>query len=178
MSAVPTIELSSQAPGSPAPQPPTRGLARPAPAQTGPVTIYLPRLFEDGSLGLRAASRPSTTPDEPLRDAIEALIRGPNGDERADDFEYPLDPQTALRSVAVNAGMATIDFESGIDRVYGRPYSELVYWSIVYSATEVAGVDRVTLAYRGTVLSELGEPTVPIAARASRSDGPDWVRPR
>ena len=174
----PAIELSSRGPASPGPQAPTRALARLAPAQGGPVTIYLPRLFEDGSLGLRAVARPATNADEPLRDAIEALIRGPNGGERADDFEYPLDPRTALRSVAVNGGMATIDFESGIDGVYGRPYSELVYWSIVYTATEVPGVDRVTLAYRGSMLREIGEPTLAVPAAAGRADAPDWARPR
>ena len=75
-------------------------------------------------------------------------------------------------------GLLHIDFESGIDGVYGRPYSELVYWSIIYTATEVLGVDRVTLAYRGSVLREIGEPTVAVPAAAGRADAPDWARPR
>jgi len=173
-STVPPIE---QEVPSVAAQLPTRPLARPA-AEQGAATIYLPRLFEDGSLGLRAASRPASLPDDPLRAAIDALLLGPNAAERADDFEYPLDPRSRLRSVTVNGGTATLDFETGIDQVYGRPFSELVFWSIVYTATEVPGVERVALAQGGTPLRQLGEPAVSIPAAASRADAPDWVRPR
>jgi Sporulation and spore germination len=159
-------------------EPPTRGLARPVPAQSGPVTIYLPRLFEDGSLGLRAASRPATLPDDPARDAIESLVRGPSGDERAADFEYALDQRSRLRSVGVNGGTVTVDFESGIDRVHGRPFSELVYWSIVCTLTDVPAVDRVALSYRGDPLREIGYPPFPVPPFATRADVPDWARPR
>lgn len=156
----------------------TRGLARPAPARSGPVTIYLPRLFEDNSLGLRAASRPAVLPRDPAREAIEALIQGPTGDERAADFEYALEPRTRLRSVSVGGGTATVDFESGIDKVHGRPFSELVYWSIVYTLTEVPSVDRVALSYGGQPLREIGFPPSPVPAAATRADVPDWARPR
>ena len=165
------------APGSLA-ESPSRGLARPAAIQSDALTIYLPRLFEDGSLGLRAVSRPAAHRDDRLREALEALIAGPDGDERASAFQYPLQPRTRLRSIAVNGGTAVVDFETGIDRVHGRPYSELVYWAIVHTVTEVAGVDRVTLSYRGDVLRDFGDPAVPIGVAAGRADAPDWVRPR
>jgi len=157
---------------------PTRGLARLAPAQSGPVTIYLPRLFEDGTLGLRAVTRPQTILDDPARDGLEALLRGPTGDERADDFEYALDPHTRLLGLAVRDMTATVDFDSGIDRVYGRPFSELVYWSIVYTATEAADVQRVALSEQGEPLREIGYPPIPVLFFATRADAPDWVRPR
>jgi len=157
---------------------PTRVLARPAPEQSDGRTIYLPRLFEDGSLGLRAVSRSITRPDDPARDAIEELVRGPTGDERADDFQFALDPRTRLRSIQIPAGTATLDFETGLDRVHGRPFSELVFWSIVYTLTEAPGVDRVTLLYRGEPLRELGSPPFPVPAGVTRGNAPDWVRPR
>ena len=156
----------------------TRGLARPAPAQAGSLTIYLPRLFEDDSLGLRAVIRPTRLPDQMARQALEELIQGPTGDERAADFEYPLSPRTALRDVRVANGTAIIDFESGLDRVNGRPYSELVFWSIIYTLTDVPGIDRAMLMERGTMLHQLGDPPFAVPATASRADAPDWARPR
>src|SRR3954469_912160 len=80
-----TAQPIEQPAPSGAAQPPTRPLARPA-AEQGAATIYLPRLFEDGSLGLRAASRSASPPDDALRAAVEALLLGPNAAERADDF--------------------------------------------------------------------------------------------
>jgi len=157
---------------------PTRVLARPVPGQSGGLAIYLPRLFEDGSLGLQAVARPIGLPDDPARDAIEQLIRGPTGDERAADYQFALSAHSRLRSVGVEAGTAMIDFESGIDRVLGRPFSELVYWSIVYTATEAPGVNRVALSYRGEALQEIGAPPFPVPAAATRADAPDWARPR
>jgi spore germination protein GerM len=149
-----------------------------ASAQSGPVTIYLPRLFEDGTLGLRAVTRPQTILDDLARDGLEALIRGPTGDERADDFEYALDPRTRLLGLAVLDLTATADFDSGIGKVYGRPFSELVYWAIVYTLTEAPGTQRVALSERGEPLREIGYPPIPVLAFATRSDAPDWVRPR
>ncbi len=80
--------------------------------------------------------------------------------------------------MTVGAGTATVDFESGIEKVHGRPFSELVYWSIVYTLTEVPAVDRVALLYRGQPLQEIGFPPVPVLPVATRADVPDWARPR
>jgi spore germination protein GerM len=157
---------------------PTRALARPVPEQGDGRAIYLPRLFEDGSLGLRAVGRSATRPDDPARDAMEALVRGPTGDERADDFQFALDPRTGIRSIQVAGSTATVDFESGLERIHGRPFSELVFWSMVYTLTEAPGVERVTLLERGEPLRELGSPAFAVPASATRADAPDWVRPR
>jgi spore germination protein GerM len=157
---------------------PTRPLAQPAPAQTDGRAIYLPRMFEDGSLGLRVVHRPSMQDNDPGREAVEQLIRGPTGDERADDHQFALDLRTRLRSVQVAAGTATVDFESGLERVHGRPFSELVFWSIVYTLTEIPGVERVTLLDRGEPVRELGSPPFAVPGTATRAEAPDWVRPR
>lgn len=141
-------------------------------------TIYLPRLFEDDSLGLRGVARNLTWSDAPARDAIDQLIRGPDGDERAADFHYALDRRTRLRSATITDGTAIVDFETGLERVHGRPFSELVYWSILYTATEVPGVERLVLQEGGGRLSELGFPAFSVPAVAMRSGAPAWVRPR
>ncbi len=142
------------------------------------ITIYLPRWFMDEALGLQAVSRAVPLDVEPVRAAAAALIAGPNGDERADDFQYPLDRRTRLLTAQVENGTAVLDLGDEIDRVRGRPYSELVYWSIVYTLTEVPGVERVALRRLGEPLLELGAPPFQVPPTASRADTPDWARPR
>jgi spore germination protein GerM len=132
----------------------------------------------DEALGLQAVTRSAPAELEPAQAALAALIAGPNGDERADDFQYPLDRRTAIRSVRVENGTALLDLGTEIDRVRGRPFSELVYWSLVYTLTEVPGVERVALRREGEALTQLGDPFYAVPASAGRADAPAWSRPR
>ncbi len=164
--------------------------ARPSPARRGDlvpatpvgdtrqIVIYLPRRFADDSLGLQAVSRAVPVELESARAAATALIAGPDGDERADDFQYPLDRHTRLLGVWVESGTATLDLGDEVDRVRGRPYSELVYWSIVYTLTEVPGVERVALRRLGEPLLELGTPPFRVPPTGSRAEAPAWAHPR
>jgi hypothetical protein len=164
--------------------------ARPSPARGGvvivgtpvgetrPITIYLPRRFMDDTLGLQAVSRNVPIDREPALAAATALVAGPDGDERAADFQYPLDHHTRILGVQIEHGTAMIDLDEEIDRVRGRPYSELVYWAIVSTLTEVPGVERVALRRLGMPLLQLGTPPFPVPATASRADVPAWARPR
>src|SRR5437870_5633461 len=72
---------------------------------TTAVTMYLPRWFEDDSLGLRGVSRSLPSNDLP-RLLVEALIHGPNGEERAANFEYPFDPRTSVVAFRVDGARA------------------------------------------------------------------------
>ncbi|HEY3116245.1 MAG TPA: GerMN domain-containing protein [Chloroflexota bacterium] len=142
------------------------------------ITIYLPRLFSDGSLGLAAAQRGIPAQDDQLAASLQALIQGPSGDERADDYEVALDRRTQVVALQREGDAALMTFDENLARVRGRPYSELVYWAIVYTATEAPGVQRVGLLQQDRPLLQFGYPAVTIAARASRSDAPSWVYPR
>src|SRR6266516_5349900 len=76
------------------PAPSVAGYERSTPvsgAESIALTIYLPRLFEDDSLGLQAVDLHVASTGVPARDALEALIKGPDCPERARDFEYALD---------------------------------------------------------------------------------------
>lgn len=149
------------------------------PPQAIEIALYLPRLFEDDSLGLRRVSRTIVPSGEPARDAVEALIRGPNGDERAADIQYPLDRRTRVLAARVEGGLVELELDDeGLRLVHGRPYSELVFWSIVYTLTEAPGVDGVMLLREGRPLLEFGSPPVAVPPGASRRDAPAWVRPR
>lgn len=142
------------------------------------ITIYLPRLFEDNSLGLRAVARDVEPSEVRGREALEALIRGPNGDERAANFQYALERRTRVKTFRVEGGTAMIELDEGLERVHGRPFSELVYWAIVYTLTETPGVERVVLARGDAPVTELGAPPARVPAPAGRVDVPSWARPR
>jgi hypothetical protein len=83
-----------------------------------------------------------------------------------------------LRSASIAEKTAILDFESGLERIHGNPFSELTYWSIVYTATEVPGVERLTLLDGGARLPALGFPPFSVPTAGSRADAPEWARPR
>lgn len=142
------------------------------------ITIYLPRLFEDGSLGLRAVARDVEPGEVRGREALEALIRGPNGDERAANFQYALDRRTRVNAFRVEGGTAMVELDEGLERVHGRPFSELVYWAIIYTLTKTPGIERVMLVRGNVPVTELGAPPARVPAPAGRVDVPSWARPR
>jgi spore germination protein GerM len=148
------------------------------PSTAAVLNVYFPRLFEDGALGLRAVPRTVVTDDRVDRQLLEALLAGPNGEERADS-QYPaLDRRTRLLRVDQVGDLASIEFDEALRRVIGRPFSELAYWSIVYTATEVSPVERVTLVRSEAPLLSFGAPPVSIGPGATRAQAPAWVRPR
>src|SRR5438552_601773 len=60
------------------------------------ITIFLPRLLEDDSLRLEPVPRTIAPSSNSARDALQALVDGPTGDERAADLEYALDRLTQI----------------------------------------------------------------------------------
>jgi len=116
--------------------------------------------------------------DDLPRSVVQALIRGPTGEERAADFEYPFDPRIRVVALRVDGARAAVELSEELQRVMGRPYSELAYWSLVYSLTEVPGIERVGLEQSGQPLPTIGYPPVAIAPAAGRDSAPDWVSPR
>jgi germination protein M len=145
---------------------------------TRQTTVFLPRLFDDDSLRLAPVGRAVADSDNVAAAVLDALIQGPNGDERAADFEYALDRRTRVLGVSVRDGTAMADFGAGLERVHGRPFTELVYWSIVYTLTEAPGVQRVELHQNGAPLTMLGDPPFTVPPQGTRDQAPDWARPR
>ncbi|MBM2812850.1 MAG: putative Lipoprotein LpqB, GerMN domain protein [Chloroflexi bacterium] len=149
----------------------------PAGAQVAEVVIYLPRLLDDASLTLQRVTRTVVTSGDPSRDALETLIRGPNGQERAEGLYPALDPHTQVLGLTVEAGTASVELDEGLRRVHGRPFSELVYWSMVYTLTEAPGVRGVRLVRGGGPLASMGDPAFELPAEGTRDSAPSWARP-
>ena len=141
------------------------------------LTLYFPRYLEDESLGLSATRRAVPNSDLPKM-ALEALIQGPDGDERAADYAYPLSPRTKVLTFRLDDGVAQVELNSELEKVRGKPFSELAYWSIVFTLTEVPGVRGVSLLRDSQPLREFGYPSFTIPEIASSADAPAWARPR
>lgn len=139
--------------------------------------MYFPRYFEDATLGLRGVER-TVGGDQAALHSLEVLIEGPDGPERAADFEYPLNPRTKIISFGLADGTAVVELGPELDQVRGRPFSELAYWSIVYTLTEVPGVRAVSLIRDGRPLETFGFPPVALKQVTTRGDAPAWVAPR
>jgi spore germination protein GerM len=150
----------------------------PDPATTNALHVYFPRLLEDGTLGLHGVPRTIRTGGSVVAQLLEALVAGPNGEERADDHYPTLDRRTRLLRAEILDGLANVEFDDELRRVVGRPFSELAYWSIVFTATDAPGVERVTLIQSGAPLLSFGSPPVMLHPGASRAQAPEWVRPR
>ena len=170
---------TDEAPAPPPPQPARRDAAAPAVAGTRVAQVYLPRWFDDDSLGLQGLERQLPAGENVARATLEALIQGPTGLERANNVQYALDRGTRILGLSLNDGTAVIELDSeGLDRIHGRPFSELAFWSLVFTMTEAPGIESVTLVKDGTPLAALGDPPFTLPTQASRSQAPPWVQPR
>jgi hypothetical protein len=112
------------------------------------LTVYLrARLGPEGPHGQIA---PVLTPVErdrragisAARQAILDVRTGPSPDERAHGFLDTIGPQTRLRDVRVREGVATVDLLGHEPDFYASA-------AIVYSLTELDGVDTVRLRLDG-----------------------------
>ena len=113
------------------------------------VTIYLKqRLGPEGPIGqvapvLAPVERDPRAFIAPAREALLALQQGPSPGERARGFLPTFPVGTWPRNLAVRGGTATVDLAGG-ERpdFYGAA-------AAVYSLTELPGVERVRLRFRG-----------------------------
>jgi hypothetical protein len=74
--------------------------------------------------------------------AVLELRVGPSPDERAQGFLDTVESQTRLRSVAISGGTATVELA-------GREPDSYAAGAIVYSLTELEGVERISLRLDG-----------------------------
>ncbi len=112
------------------------------------VTVYLKQRL--GPEGPRRQIAPVLMPVErepragipAAHQAVLELRVGPSPDERAHGFLDTLEPETRLRSVAIQGGTATVELAGREPDFYGAG-------AIVYSLTELSGVERVALRHDG-----------------------------
>ncbi len=100
-------------------------------------------LVSDQRLASVQRSAPTT-----VTAAIEALLDGPRETEAARNLRSAIPPGTSLLGVSVSSATVTIDLSAEFTSVVG-PEQILASAQVVYTATAIAGVDRVDLLIGG-----------------------------
>jgi spore germination protein GerM len=173
---------SEAPPTEPAP-PPSETLSRSAAeaTQNPPVTppqkpvVRKARLFfmavdQSGGLQMKSVIRPIPSSDSPLRDTLEALLKGPTSQELNTGLLSMIPTESRLRNVTVRDDTASIDFTEGFRfNSQGLEALNAQLRQIVYAATEFPSVKRVQILIEGRKVTYLGTEGVRIDAPLSRS---------
>ncbi|MDR2768733.1 MAG: GerMN domain-containing protein [Treponema sp.] len=134
--------------------------AQPAEAQKKPVerNVYLLRVDNAGTILQTRVKRSLPASDSPLRDAVEALVRGPGADESKNGLISLIPGGTKLLSATVRGNTAYLNFneeflfnEAGVEGYAGQRRQ------VVLTATEFANVKDVQILIDGKRQDYLGE---------------------
>ncbi|MDR1390552.1 MAG: GerMN domain-containing protein [Treponema sp.] len=149
--AAPVVEAPPDAPAGPA-----------AVERTNPRTVdrnlYLLRIDNDGAILQTRVTRSLPSSDSPLRDTIDALIRGPAADEAKKGLRSLIPAQTRLLGATVRGSTAYLNFneeflfnQDGIEGYVGQRRQ------IVLTATEFSNIKDVQILIDGKRQDYLGE---------------------
>jgi spore germination protein GerM len=143
----------------PAAQPPA---ANSPATQTPPATVkrqvYLIRLDNDGGLVAAKVERSLPSGDSPMRDALEAVIRGPSADESKRNLLSLIPENVTILGATVRGATAYVDFsEDFLFNTYGIEGYAGQLRQVVWTATEFGNVKDVQILIEGKRIDYLGE---------------------
>jgi spore germination protein GerM len=152
---VPVVQPPSSEPDA---QP---SITQPPAAQT-PATVkrqvYLIRLDNDGGLAAAKVERSLPSGDSPMRDALEAVIRGPSADESKRNLLSLIPENVTILGATVRGATAYIDFsEDFLFNTYGIEGYAGQLRQVVWTATEFGNVKDVQILIEGKRIDYLGE---------------------
>ncbi len=138
-------------------------------APSRPVAVTVFRLGRDERLV--GVARQVTSPLS-VEKVVAELLKGPASDERRKGWRTGLAPETLILSAGISDNIANIDLGGPV----ATGTQQLVALAqIVYTATELEGVNGVRFTYQGTranVLTELGSTAFPVGRAAYPSLAP------
>jgi germination protein M len=138
-------------------------------------TVRKSRLFfvtvdPAGRLLMKSVIRPIPASDSPLRDTLEALLKGPTAQELNSGMLSMIPMEAKLRAVTVSGETAVVDFnESFRFNAQGIDALNAQLRQVVYAATEFPSVKEVQVLIEGKKVRSLGTEGVRIDAPLSRS---------
>jgi spore germination protein GerM len=141
------------------------GTARPAgpsaaaqPEKTVKRQVYLIRLDNDGGLVAAKVERDLPSGDSPMRDALEAVIKGPSADESKRNLLSLIPENVTILGATVRGSTAYIDFsEDFLFNTYGIEGYAGQIRQVVWTATEFSNVKDVQILVDGKRIDYLGE---------------------
>jgi hypothetical protein len=132
-----------------------------APAATAPTverSVYLMKVDNTGAILWTKVKRDLRAGDSPLRDALEALIRGPSAEEEKQGLISLIPKNVKILNAAVRGNTAYISFsEDFLFNTYGVEGYVGQRRQVVMTATEFGNVRDVQILIDGKRLDYLGE---------------------
>jgi len=126
-----------------------------------------------GRLLMKSVIRPIPASDSPLRDTLEALLKGPTSQELNGGMLSMIPTEAKLRTVTVSGVTAVVDFnESFRFNTQGVEALNAQLRQVVYAATEFPSVKDVQVLIEGKKVRSLGTEGVRIDTPLSRSSFP------
>ena len=120
--------------------------------------LYFTQIGSDGSVLRVRSDRGLPVTDSPLRDVIQALIAGPNAEERQRGLISLIPGGTRLLSIAIRGDTAYINFNEDFQyNTYGTQGYNGQLRQIVFTATEFPNVRDVQILIEGNRVDYIGE---------------------
>ncbi|MDR2048680.1 MAG: GerMN domain-containing protein [Treponema sp.] len=146
------------APDVTAAAPPDADTSSPSAAKTVKRQVYLIRLDNDGGLVAARVERDLPSSDSPMRDALEAVIKGPSADESKRNLLSLIPGNARILGATVRGSTAYIDFsEDFLFNTYGIEGYAGQLRQVVWTATEFGNVKDVQILVDGKRIDYLGE---------------------
>jgi germination protein M len=143
--------------------PPQRPTARKA-------RLFFVSVDQKGGLQMKSVIRPIPSSDSPLRDTLEALLKGPTSQELNTGLLSMIPVEARVRNVTVRDDTAYIDFnESFRFNAQGLEALNAQLRQVVYAATEFPTVKKVQVLIEGKKVQYLGTEGLRIDVPLSRS---------
>jgi spore germination protein GerM len=146
-----------------------------APAQAEKPAIRKARLYfaavdAAGKIQLKSVIRSIPASDSPLRDTLEALLKGPSSQELNLGMVSMIPTDARLRTVTVQGDTAVVDFsESFRFNPQGMEAMDAQLRQVVYAATEFPSVKNVQIRIEGATVRYLGTEGMRLDAPLSRA---------
>ncbi|MFH1387176.1 MAG: GerMN domain-containing protein [bacterium] len=111
-------------------------------------------------------------PDEnPLRKVINELLKGPTNEERKEGYITGIPKECRALNITVNGGAAQIIFNQKLEEFSGGAGKvETMLAQIVYTATEIPGINKVLIKIKGRSEIVLGGEGLVLDRPLSRSE--------
>jgi len=127
-------------------------------AETRDRTLYFILVDREGSVLSIKIDRRLPVSESPLRDVIQALIDGPNDEEKQRGLISLIPRETKILSITIRGDTAYINFSEDFQySIYGLEGYTGQLWQIVYTATEFSNISDVQILIEGRRVDYLGE---------------------
>jgi spore germination protein GerM len=132
--------------------------------------LYFASVDAAGKIHLKSVIRPIPSSDSPLRDTLDALLKGPSSQEMNLGLVSMIPTDARVRNVTVKGDTAVVDFSENFRfNPQGLEAMDTQLRQVVYAATEFPSVRNVQIRIEGATVRYLGTEGMRLDAPLSRS---------